>query len=92
VNWVSLPLGEFVAQVGGARLTYTMTPRMFASGLVQYNSSLRSVSANLRFRWEYQPGSELFLVFNEERDTRGPSFPGLATRSLILKVNRLLRL
>jgi hypothetical protein len=92
VNWVSLPLGDFVAQVGGARLTYTMTPRMFASGLVQYNSSLRSVSANLRFRWEYQPGSELFVVFNEERDTRLPRFPGLASRSLIVKVNRLLRL
>jgi hypothetical protein len=92
VNWVSLPLGEFVAQVGGARLTFTMTPRMFASGLVQYNSSLRTVSANVRFRWEYHPGSELFLVFNEERDTRVPRFPGLATRSLIVKVNRLLRL
>ena len=92
VNWVSLPLGTFVAQVGGARLTYTMTPRMFASGLVQYNSSLRSVSANLRFRWEYQPGSELFVVVNEERDTRVPGFPGLSTRSIIVKVNRLLRL
>ena len=69
-----------------------MTPRMFASGLVQYNSSLRSVSANLRFRWEYQPGSELFVVFNEERDTRVPGFPGLSTRSIIVKVNRLLRL
>jgi hypothetical protein len=46
----------------------------------------------VRFRWEYHPGSELFLVFNEERDTRVPRFPGLATRSLIVKVNRLLRL
>ncbi|MGD9902722.1 MAG: DUF5916 domain-containing protein [Vicinamibacterales bacterium] len=92
VNWVSLPLGDFVAQVGGARLTYTMTPRMFASGLVQYNSSLRAVSANLRFRWEYRPGSELFVVVNEERDTRRPGSPGLATRSVIVKVNRLLRM
>jgi hypothetical protein len=92
VNWVSLPAGDFTAQVGGARITFTMTPRMFASGLVQYSSNLRTVSANLRFRWEYQPGSELFVVFNEERDTRAPSFPSLATRSVILKVNRLFRM
>lgn len=92
VNWVSLPLGDFTAQVAGARITYTMTPRMFASGLVQYSSSLRAVSANVRFRWEYQPGSELFVVYNEERDTRAPSFPSLATRSVIVKVNRLFRL
>ncbi len=92
VNWVSLPLGDFTATVAGARVTYTMTPRMFASGLVQYSSSLRAVSANMRFRWEYQPGSELFVVFNEERDTRIPGYPGLSTRSVIVKVNRLFRL
>jgi len=91
VNWVSLPIGEFIAQVAGARITYTMTPRMFTSGLVQYSSSLRTVSANLRFRWEYQPGSELFVVYNEERDTRSVTFPMLATRSIIFKVNRLFR-
>ena len=92
VNRVSLPAGDFTATVGGARVTYTMTPRMFASGLVQYSSSLRSVSTNLRFRWEYQPGSELFVVFNEERDTRGTGSPSLSTRSVIVKVNRLFRL
>jgi hypothetical protein len=92
VNWVTLPLGDFTAKVAGARVTYTMTPRMFASGLVQYSSSLRAVSANLRFRWEYQPGSELFVVFNEERDTRGLGLPDLSTRSVIVKVNRLFRL
>ena len=92
VNRVSSPVGNFTATVAGGRATYTMTPRMFASGLVQYSSSLRITSANLRFRWEYQPGSELFVVLNEERDTRFPGFPGLATRSVIVKVNRLFRL
>ena len=49
--------------------TYTMTPLMFTSALVQYNSSRNAVSTNIRFRWEYQPGSERFILFNEERDT-----------------------
>ena len=42
---------------------------MFVSALLQYNSTSHSVAANVRLRWEYQPGSELFVVFNEQRDT-----------------------
>ena len=68
-----------------------MSPRMFASALVQFNSSTNAMTANVRLRWEYQPGSELFVVYNEERDTLARSFPGLSNRALIVKVNRLFR-
>ena len=64
---------------------------MFASALVQYNSSVNAVSANVRFRWEYHPGSELFIVLNEERDTTVRHFPGLLNRAFIVKFNRLFR-
>ena len=52
VNRVHLPYGSFVTSVASSRLTYTMTPRMFVSGLVQYNSASNLVSANVRFRWD----------------------------------------
>jgi hypothetical protein len=68
-----------------------MTPLMFTSALIQYNSDARNLSANVRFRWEYRPGSELFVVYNEERDTAASAFPDLRNRALILKINRLLR-
>jgi hypothetical protein len=45
----------------------------------------------VRWRWEYRPGSELFVVYNEDRDTRARRFPDLASRALIVKVNRLFR-
>jgi hypothetical protein len=45
----------------------------------------------VRLRWEYQPGSELFIVFNEERDTLAPRFPRLQNRALIVKINQLFR-
>ncbi len=32
------------------------------------------MSSNVRLRWEYRPGSELFVVFNEERDTLDTPF------------------
>ena len=44
----------------GARGTFTLTPLLFASALVQYNSSAHTVSANARLRWEHRPGCELF--------------------------------
>ena len=68
-----------------------MTPLMFASALVQYNSDARNGSANVRLRWEYRPGSELFVVYNEERDTLARGIPDLRNRAFIVKVNRLLR-
>ena len=39
----------------------------------------------LRLRWEYRPGSELFVVYNEERDTLAPNFPATRNRALIFK-------
>jgi hypothetical protein len=91
ITWVDLLEGSFATRLVGSRVTYTMSPLMFASALLQYNSCSNAVAANVRLRWEYQPGSELFVVFNEQRDTLASRFPTLANRALIVKINRLLR-
>jgi hypothetical protein len=58
---------------------------------VQYNSSNNALSSNVRLRWEYQPGSELFVVYNDGRDTTGTRLATLQNRSLIFKINKLFR-
>jgi len=90
-NRVRLSVGDFTTHLAGSRVTYTMTPLMFVSALLQYNSGTDAVSTNARLRWEYRPGSELFVVYNEERNTLTPRFPGLNNRSFIVKFNRLFR-
>ena len=90
-NWITLPAGSFSTELVTTRTTYTVTPRMFIGALVQYNSSNNSLGANIRLRWEYQPGSELFVVFNEQRDTLTPRYPELQNRGIVVKINRLLR-
>ena len=92
LNWLDLPARRVRSTLAGSRITYTMTPLMFASALVQYNSVTRIVSVNARLRWEYRLGSELFVVYNDERD-RGAALglPALQNRALIVKVNRFLR-
>ncbi|MBM3819597.1 MAG: carbohydrate binding family 9 domain-containing protein [Acidimicrobiia bacterium] len=91
LNRVDLAQGAFTTHLLGSRITWSATPMMFTSALIQYNSSTQSLSANVRLRWEYRPGSELFVVFNEDRDTRARRFPDLANRAFIVKVNRLFR-
>ena len=92
-NWVRLPGQSFNTTLAATRVSYSFSPRMFFSTLVQYNSSADSFSANARLRWEYAPGSEIFLVYTEERDTYDwQRFPGLVNRGLVIKATRLLRL
>jgi hypothetical protein len=90
-NWVDLPQGEFTNTIVGGRVTYTMSPQMFFASLVQYSSSNSSLLTNIRFRWEYQPGSEFFVVYTEGRTTLPPRGTDLQSRGLVIKINRLLR-
>ncbi len=94
LNWISTPLGSFRTDLAVARVSYSFTPRMFFSALIQYNSASNTVSNNLRLRWEYAPGSELFVVYTEDRET-DPLMPNryteLRNRGFVVKVNRLFR-
>ncbi|MEE2791056.1 MAG: hypothetical protein VX453_05430, partial [Acidobacteriota bacterium] len=92
INRIELPQGHFTAKLATTRFTYTFTPRMFLGGLLQYNSTRDVMSTNIRLRWEYQPGSELFVVYNDQRDTElGRSFPMLENRAFVVKFTRLFR-
>ena len=91
INVISLREGDFTSTVLSSRVTYTFTPLMFLSGLLQYNSTADTVGSNVRLRWEYQPGSELFLVYTDELNTRAGGYPDLRNRTLVLKINRLFR-
>ena len=91
LNWVDLPEGSFRTRLIQSRLIYTPTPRMAFTGFLQYNTSNDTIGANLRLRWEYQPGSELFVVYTEERDTLTRTFPDIINRAVTVKVTRLFR-
>jgi hypothetical protein len=91
INWVDIPQGTFTAKVITARTIYTFTPRMYFGGLVQYNSTSHSLSSNLRLRWEYRPGSELFVGYNDGRDTAVEGSPELLNRAFVVKTTYLFR-
>ncbi len=90
-NRVDGPYGSGNTNLASTRLTFTVTPRMFVAALLQYQSRTTSMSTNLRFRWEYKPGSELFVVYSDGRTTLNPGYPDLENRSFVMKVTKLFR-
>ena len=90
LNWITVPGGDVQAQVSRLRATYTVSPRSFLGALVQYNSAAQLISANVRFRWEYSPGSDLFVVFSSNRDG-DDGLSGLSDRAVVVKFTRLFR-
>ena len=97
INRVETPTADVTTRLYRIRADYGFSPLMFASALLQYSSADRAYSTNLRFRWEYRPGSELFVVYTDERDMTDPGslvlpvVRGLKNRAFVVKVNRLLR-
>ncbi len=84
-NDIQLPQGDFIAKLFGSRLSYSFTPRIFAQGLIQYNSVSDIWSTNIRFSWLQQANSGLFLVYNELRGQEG-----IRNRSFTVKYSYLI--
>lgn len=92
-NWVDLPVGAFNTTLMRFRGNYAISARSFIGGLVQYNTANHSLSTNIRYRWEYQPGSDLYVVYSDGRDTLNfdRHDASLRNQSLVIKITRLLR-
>jgi hypothetical protein len=91
VNRVDLLEGAFTTRLLSARASVTFTPRMALSALTQYNSRADTLAINVRYHWEYQPGSDFFVVFSDGQDTSIPGRRELQKRSITIKLTRLLR-
>ena len=86
-----MPAGSFVAHVTGVRVGWAFSTRLAAHVYAQYNSLDRRFVGNFRLRFIHRPGSDLYLVLNEERGE--PADPrALLGRGFAVKLSYLLRL
>lgn len=67
-NDIKLETGNTTALVGGLRLAYSFTPRIFLQSLIQRNNVSEITSANIRFGWLQSANTGLFVVFNIVKD------------------------
>jgi hypothetical protein len=91
-NDVDMPWGKFLVNLTTLRVDYTFSPRMTIRSLTQYNSSTHEISNNIRYNFIHRPGSDLYIVYNELRQTGLPAdIFAQKDRQLVLKVNYLLQ-
>ena len=54
-------------------------------------SSASTFATNIRFHWEYRPGSDLYVVYGDGRETFDRGFRSLLNRTFAVKLTRLFR-
>jgi len=83
------PMHDFVTNLVTTRVGYAFNTRTFLDTLVQYNTDLKQLSANIRFDLIHRPLSDLFIVYNEQQLTDTP-IPINTGRGLIVKYTHML--
>ena len=91
LNKVELPYGSFKANLLSDRIVFTPNARTQFASLFQWNPIAHSLTSSARLRWEYTPGSELFVVWTDGRNVTGAPKPGLLSRTFAVKITKLLR-
>ena len=91
-NDVKMPWGDFLVNLTTLRVDYTFSPRMTIRSLTQYNTSTHEISNNIRFNLIHRPGSDLFVVYNDLRQTGLPAdIFAQKDRQLVVKLNYLIQ-
>jgi hypothetical protein len=91
LNRVDMPgATPFWINAVGLRAVLPLSPRSAVSVLVQHRTVDGTLGSSVRWRWEYAPGSELFVVYTEGRDTTAP-VEAVRNRSFVVKITRLFR-
>ena len=87
-NWIRLP-GQptYVTNTLNFRVSQSFSPDLFVKAFMQYNDERRAASVNVLFWYIYKPGSDLYVVYNEGRETDLPErWSRPRSRSLAVKM------
>ena len=85
---------EFTAHIAQFRAQYAFNKKVSTSAFIQYGNIAELAGANVRFRYNFSEGRDLWLVLNEQsytvrnqRDLGLPRLPNLQSGSILLKYN-----
>ena len=80
---------SFDAHITRLRVGTALNNKLSTNALVQYNSTLDLVSANIRFRYNFREGNDLWIVYNEGLNTTPyrhyPELPVSDSRTVLVK-------
>lgn len=90
-NDINLPQGDFEVEIVRTRGDLQFSPDLTLGTVVQWDSVSNQAGLNSRLRWEFEPGKEVFVVYNEGFDVEGSDVRS-ADRSAIIKIGAAFRL
>lgn len=64
-NFIDLPDGDITTNTINSRTIYTFSPDFFVKLFLQWNDDEDLIRSNFLLRYTYQPGSDLYIVYNE---------------------------
>lgn len=68
-NRITFPDKAFNANVFGGRVSYSFSTTLFTKLFAQWSSEKDAISTNFLVNYIYRPGSDFYLVFNQNYDT-----------------------
>lgn len=83
---------QFDADIARLRAHYAYNSKLSAAAFVQYNRAANALGANVRVRWHFAEGRDLWVVYNDRLNTvrsaplaGAPELPVSQVRSLLVK-------
>jgi hypothetical protein len=64
-TFARLPQGNFVARIFTSQVSYSPSPLLSFSNIIQFDNRSRNLGLQSRVRWTVQPGNDLFFVFGQ---------------------------
>jgi hypothetical protein len=64
-TFARLPEGRFTARIATADISYSASPRLSFSNLIQFDNRSQNFGWQSRVRWTLQPGNDIFVAFNQ---------------------------
>ncbi|MBI2818590.1 MAG: carbohydrate binding family 9 domain-containing protein [Acidobacteria bacterium] len=86
-NNIDLREGSFNTHLLGIAGAYSFSTSMFLNAFIQYNSDAQQWSSNIRFNLIHRPLSDIFLVYNERRDSAQGE---LIDRAIVAKITYMI--
>jgi hypothetical protein len=80
---------RFDAHLARLRIGTALNTKVSTNAFIQFNSTANTVSANVRFRYNFREGNDLWIVYNEgmntDRHRLVPTLPFSEARTILVK-------
>jgi hypothetical protein len=77
---ISMPTGNVAIHVEALDLSANFTPDMTLRGQMQYDNISKALALSFRYRWEFEPGTELLVVLGDDATLSGRYYQSHASQ------------